>query len=68
MIILGSGKIVGSLTIRIPQKIIRYFRVADKKFAKRLADELETFGEQTSVFDEAVGIWARHKEKVRVLI
>ncbi len=53
---------MGSLTITIPQKISRKFRVTDKKFADRLVAELETFGEQTSAFDEVIGIWASRKE------
>lgn len=53
---------MGSLTITIPLKINRSFKVEDKKFAKRLVEELESFGEQTSAFDEVLGIWAGRPE------
>ena len=59
---------MGSLTITIPQKISRSFRVKDKKFAERLVSELESFGEQTSAFDEVVGIWKDRKESEKNLV
>lgn len=59
---------MGSLTITIPMKISRSFKVKDKKFAKRLVADLESFGEQTSAFDEVVGIWAGRKENENDLL
>lgn len=59
---------MGSLTITIPLKINRSFKVEDKKFAKRLVEELENFGEQTSAFDEVLGIWASRPESENDLL
>ena len=65
--IIGFEEIMGSLTITIPQKMGRSFRVKDEKFAERLVAELESFGEQTSAFDDVVGIWKGRKEKEKEL-
>lgn len=54
---------MGSLTIEIPLKINRTFRVEDKKFAERLLRELEQQNEQESPFDDVLGVWAEREEK-----
>ena len=52
---------MGSLTITMPLEISRSFCVKDKKFAERLVAELESYGEETSAFDDVVGIWQGRK-------
>lgn len=53
---------MGSLTIEIPQKINRTFRVEDKKYAEKLLRELEEQNKQESPFDDVLGIWAEREE------
>lgn len=54
---------MGSLTIEIPLKITRTFRVEDKKFAERLLRELEKQTQKKGAFDDVLGIWAGREEK-----
>jgi hypothetical protein len=54
---------MGSLTIEIPLKINRTFRVEDKKDAEKLLLELENLNKKKSAFDEVLGIWAEREEK-----
>jgi len=54
---------MGSLTIEIPLKINRTFRVEDKQDAEKLLRELENLNEKKSAFDDVLGIWAKRKEK-----
>jgi len=54
---------MGSLTIEIPLKINRSFRVEDKKIAKKLLRELEEINKKKSAFDDVLGIWAERNEK-----
>ena len=54
---------MGSLTIEIPLKINRSFRVEDEKIAERLLRDLEEINDKKSAFDEVLGIWAERGEK-----
>ena len=54
---------MGSLTIEIPLKINRSFRVEDEKIAKKLLRELEEINQKKSAFDDVLGIWAERDEK-----
>lgn len=57
---------MGSLTIEIPLKINRSFRVEDKKFAEKLLRELENQNKPNkpkSPFDDVLGIWADREDK-----
>lgn len=54
---------MGSLTIEIPLKINRSFRVEDKKIAEKLIRELEEMNKKKSAFDDVLGIWAERGEK-----
>ena len=58
---------MGSLTITIPMKINRSFRVRDAKAAKRLVEELEKVGEGSGPFDDVFGIWADRPEDSKEL-
>lgn len=53
---------MGSLTIEIPQKINRSFRVEDKETAEKLLHELEEINKKKSSFDDVLGIWANREE------
>lgn len=53
---------MGSLTIEIPLKINRTFRIDDEKFATELLRELEEQGKNKGVFDDVLGIWKNRKE------
>ncbi|MDQ3322489.1 MAG: hypothetical protein M3525_08695 [Acidobacteriota bacterium] len=53
---------MGSLTIEIPLKINRTFRVEDRQEAEKLLRELENLDKKKSVFDDVLGIWAERKE------
>ncbi len=50
---------MGSLTIEIPLKINRSFRVEDKKIAEKLLRDLEEINKKQSAFDDVLGIWAK---------
>ncbi len=54
---------MGSLTIEIPLKINRTFRVEDKEIAKKLLRELEEINKKKSAFDDVLGIWAERDEE-----
>jgi hypothetical protein len=54
---------MGSLTIEIPLKINRSFRVEDKKIAEKLLRDLEEINIKQSAFDDVLGIWAARDEK-----
>ena len=54
---------MGSLTIEIPLKINRSFRVEDKQTAEKLLRELENLDKKKSAFDDVLGIWAGREEK-----
>ncbi len=54
---------MGSLTIEIPLKINRTFRVEDKQTAEKLLRELENLDKKKSAFDDVLGIWAERDEK-----
>ncbi len=54
---------MGSLTIEIPLKINRTFRVEDKQDAEKLLCELENLNKKKSAFDDVLGIWAKREEK-----
>lgn len=54
---------MGSLTIEIPQKIHRTFRVEDRQDAEKLLRELENLDKKKSAFDDVLGIWAGREEK-----
>ena len=54
---------MGSLTIEIPLKINRTFRVEDKEIVKKLLRELEEINKKKSAFDDVLGIWAERDEK-----
>ena len=54
---------MGSLTIEIPLKINRTFRVEDKRDAEKLLRELENLNKKKSAFDDVLGIWAEREEK-----
>lgn len=58
---------MGSLTIEIPLKINRTFRLEDKQDAEKLLRQLETLNEKKSVFDDVFGIWAERKESEKEL-
>ena len=53
---------MGSLTIEIPLKINRTFRVEDKRDAEKLLRELENLNKKKSAFDNVLGIWAGREE------
>ena len=53
---------MGSLTIEIPLKINRTFRVEDKKDAEKLLRELENLNKKKSAFDDVLGIWSGREE------
>lgn len=52
---------MGSLTIEIPMKIHRSFRVEDEEKAAQLLRELEELNK--SPFEEVTGIWKGREEK-----
>lgn len=54
---------MGSLTIEIPLKINRTFRVENEQDARKLLRELEKLNEKKSAFDDVLGIWANRDEK-----
>lgn len=54
---------MGSLTIEIPLKINRTFRVEDEREAERLVRELENMNKKKNAFDDVLGIWAGREEK-----
>ena len=54
---------MGSLTIEIPLRINRTFRVEDKQTAEKLLRELENLDKKKSAFDDVLGIWAGREEK-----
>ncbi|MDQ3061978.1 MAG: hypothetical protein M3R14_03820 [Acidobacteriota bacterium] len=54
---------MGSLTIEIPLKINRSFRVEDKQTAENLLCELEKLNKEEGAFDDVLGIWAGREEK-----
>ena len=58
---------MGSLTIEIPLKVNRSFRVEDKQTAKRLLRELDNLSKKKSAFDDVLGIWAGRKESEKDL-
>ncbi|MBA4123954.1 MAG: hypothetical protein H0X72_16035 [Acidobacteria bacterium] len=51
---------MGSLTIEIPLKVNRNFRVENKQDAEKLLRELENLNKKKSAFDDVLGIlgWA----------
>ncbi|MGI8468562.1 MAG: hypothetical protein ACR2N3_08920 [Pyrinomonadaceae bacterium] len=53
---------MGTLTIEIPFKINRSFRVEDKQTAERLLRELENLNKKKGAFDDVFGIWAGREE------
>jgi len=53
---------MGSLTIKIPLKINRTFRVEDEQTAEKLLRELENLNKKKSAFDNVLGIWAGREE------
>ena len=53
---------MGSLTIEIPLKVNRSFRVEDEKTAERLLRELENLNKKKGAFDDVLGIWAGREE------
>jgi hypothetical protein len=53
---------MGSLTIEIPLKVNRTFRVDDEQTAEKLLRELENLDKKKSAFDDVLGIWARREE------
>ena len=53
---------MGSLTIEIPLKINRTFRVEDKQDAEKLLRELENLHKKKGAFDDVLGIWAGREE------
>ena len=57
-----GDKNMGSLTIEVPLKVNRSFRVEDKKFAEKLLRELENLNKKKSSFDDVLGIWAEREE------
>ena len=59
---------MGSLTIEIPLKINRTFRVKDKQDAEKLLRELENLDKKKSAFDDVLGIWAKREEREEDLI
>ncbi len=54
---------MGSLTIEIPLKVNRSFRVEDEKTAEKLLRELESLDKKKSPFDDVLGIWADREDK-----
>jgi hypothetical protein len=58
---------MGSLTIEIPLKINRTFRVEDKQEAEKLLRELEILDKKKSAFDDVLGIWAESEESEKDL-
>ena len=54
---------MGSLTIEIPLKINRTFRIEDKQDAERLVRELENLKNKKAAFDDVFGIWSGREEK-----
>ncbi len=58
---------MGSLTIEIPLKINRAFRVENKQDAENLLRELENLDKKKSAFDDVLGIWAEREEKEEAL-
>ncbi len=59
---------MGSLTIEIPLKINRSFRIEDKKIAEKLLLDLEEINKKKSAFDDVLGIWAKHDENEEDLV
>jgi len=57
---------MGSLTIEIPLKINRSFRVEDKQAAEKLLRELENIDKKKSAFDDVLGIWAGREERKKI--
>ena len=53
---------MGSLTIEIPLKINRTFRVEDERDAEKLLRELENLNKKKSAFDDVLGIWSERTE------
>ncbi|HXG83514.1 MAG TPA: hypothetical protein VNI84_05735 [Pyrinomonadaceae bacterium] len=53
---------MGSLTIEIPLKINRTFRVENKQDAEKLLRELENLNKKKSAFEDVFGIWAEREE------
>ncbi|MGQ0543196.1 MAG: hypothetical protein ACT4O9_15335 [Blastocatellia bacterium] len=43
------------------------FKIKDRKFARKLVEELEQLGERTSAFDDVLGIWAGRPETEKEL-
>lgn len=59
---------MGQITIEIPQRIKRTFRISDKKFAKQILSELEreTEQENSNTNDDGVlGMWSDRKESAQ---
>lgn len=56
---------MGSLTIEIPPKVNRTFRLENKKDAEKLLRELENLNKKKSAFDEVLGIWAGDAKKAK---
>ena len=54
---------MGSLTIEIPLKINRSFRIEDKQTAEKLLRELENLNNKKGAFDDVLGIWAGREER-----
>ncbi len=54
---------MGSLTIEIPLKINRVFRVEDKQTAEKLLRELENLNKKKGAFDDVLGIWVSREVK-----
>ncbi len=54
---------MGSLTIEIPLKINRVFRVEDKQTAEKLLRELENLNKKKGAFDDVLGIWTGREAK-----
>lgn len=58
---------MGSLTIEIPLKINRTFRVEDKGKAEKLLRDLESLSDESGAFDDVLGIWAGREENEKKL-
>jgi hypothetical protein len=59
---------MGQITIEIPQRIKRTFRIKDKDFAKQILSELEreTIQESSDANDDDVlGMWSDRKESAQ---
>lgn len=56
------AKIMGSLTIEIPLKINRTFRIEDKRDAEKPLRELENLNKKKSPFSDVLGILAEREE------